>query len=382
MLAFLHERSGGETRRVNRDTLRIMGVLGPEIRISRNDGESNFSELTTIAESPRIPGVLWVGTDDGNIQVSRDGGNTWTEVSANLPGGAKEYYVSRVEASYTDPATAYVSLDGHRSDDLRPYLFVTRDYGTSWTSIAGNLPAFGNVNTVKQDPRNPRLLYAGTEFGFFVSLDEGASWKPFNQNLPVVRIDDVVIHPRDNDLVLATHGRSIWIMDDITPLQQLTPEVMAQEVHLFEPREAVLWKPDIRLRRSMTGAKTWRGESAPEGTAISYYLKTAASGPVRLTVTDPATGEVFRTLPATGLAGMNRLQWDLCSDRRPVQPGQGGGGFGFGGPCGAGGFGGGGQGGPPQVARQAAAGVYRVTLTVGGKDYTRTVRVIDDTWME
>ena len=137
------------------------------------------------------------------------------------------YYVSRVEASHFDAGTAYASVDGHKSDDLRPYVYVTRDYGASWESIALNLPEYGNVNTVRQDPRNRNLLYAGTEFEFFVSLDEGGSWHRFMTGLPVVRIDDVLVHARDNDLVLATHGRSVMVMDDITPLQQLSPAVHA-----------------------------------------------------------------------------------------------------------------------------------------------------------
>jgi photosystem II stability/assembly factor-like uncharacterized protein len=379
------------TKQIDRDQRDIMGLkgtlpgcsrqrVGPCI-LSKGDGTSFYGTITTIAESPVIPGIIWVGTDDGNIQVSRDGGATWTEVSRTLPGGPKEYYVSRVEASHQDPATAYVALDGHRSDDLRPYLFVTRDFGKTWAAMTGDLPAFGNVNTVKQDPRNPKLLFAGTEFGFFVSFDEGGSWQRFTNNLPMVRIDDVLIHPRDNDLVLSTHGRSIWVMDDITSLQQLTAQVMAEDVYLFEPREAVLWKPDIRMRRSMTGSKVWRGESAPIGSAISYYLKAAAPGAVRVTITDLASGEVFRTLTAPATAGLNRVQWDLCSDRRP---GPGGGGFGGGGgACGGGGFGGGGGGGGQQgVARLAKAGVYRVTLTVGGKEYSRNLTVLEDTWMD
>ncbi len=382
------------TRQIDRDQRSIIGLKGTlpscgrarvgACILSRGDGTSFYGTITTIAESPLIPGILWVGTDDGNIQVSRDGGASWTEVSRTLPGGPKEYYVSRVEASSFDPSTAYVSLDGHRSDDLRPYVFVTRDYGKTWTAISSNLPAFGNVNTVKQDPKNRNLLYAGTEFGFFASFDEGGTWKRFTNNLPMVRIDDVLIHPRDNDLVLSTHGRSVWVMDDITPLQQMTPQVMNEAVHLFSPRDAVAWKQDIRHRLSVTGSKFWRGESAPAGSAISYYLKTGATGPVRITITDPVTGETFRTMTGTGLAGMNRVQWDLCSDRHPIQPGQGGGGFGgFGGACGGGGFGGGaGQGGPRTVARSANPGVYRVTLTVDGKDYTQTITVLEDTWME
>ncbi len=379
------------TRQIDRDQRTIIGLKGTlpscgrqrvgACILSKGDGTSFYGTITTISESPLVPGILWVGTDDGNIQVSRDGGTSWTEVSKTLPGGPKEYYVSRVEASSFDPATAYVSLDGHRSDDLRPYLFVTRDYGKTWASISGNLPAFGNVNTIKQDPKNAKLLYAGTEFGFFASFDEGGTWKRFTNNLPMVRIDDVIIHPRDNDLVLSTHGRSVWVMDDITPLQQMTPQVMDEAVHLFTPRDAVAWKQDIRHRLSVTGSKFWRGDSAPAGSAISYYLKSAASGPVKITVTDLVSGETFRTMNGTGGAGMNRVQWDLCSDRHPIQPGQGGGGFG--GACGGGGFGGGGgPGGPPQVARPAMPGVYRVTLTVDGKAYTRTVTVLEDTWME
>jgi photosystem II stability/assembly factor-like uncharacterized protein len=380
------------TRGIDRDQREILGYKGSlpgcgrarvgACILSRNDGTSFYGTIISVAESPALPGVYWVGTDDGNIQVSRDGGASWTEVGKNIPGGPLEYYVSRVEPSYVDPATAYVSLDGHRSDDLKPYIFVTRDFGRSWTPIAGNLPAFGNVNTVRQDPKNPRLLYAGTEFGFFVSPDEGAQWKPLTPGLPVVRIDDVVIHPRDNDLVLSTHGRSVWVMDDITALQQLTPAVLASDVTLFVPREAVAWKEDITLRRSVTGAKRFRGENAPAGSAISYYLKSPASG-VKLTITDPTTGAVFRTLTATGEAGINRVQWDLCSDPRPAPPGQGGFGGGGAGACAAGpGGGGGGQGGPQQSGRPAAPGVYRVTLTAGGKDYTQLVRVLEDVWLD
>ena len=236
----------------------------------------------SLDESVIVPGIYWAGTDDGNIQVSRDGGATWTEVGKNMPGGTKEYYVSRVEASKFDPATAYASLDGHRSDDLKPYLYITRDYGATWTSIANNLPAMGNVNTVRADPKNKSLLYVGTEFGVFVSVDEGKAWTPLMTNLPVVRIDDILVHPRENDLVLATHGRSVWIMDDITPLQQLTTEAMAQDAILFQPREAIQWKQDIRVRRSVTGNKNFEGESAPSGTAISYYLKAPSRDPVKL----------------------------------------------------------------------------------------------------
>lgn len=371
--------TGDLTRQIDRDQRAIMGMpgslpscgrnrVGPCIP-SRNDGISSYGTIVTIAESPAVRGVLWVGTDDGNVQLSRDGGQSWTEVGKNLPGGPREYYISRVEASHFDPATAYVSLDGHRNDDLRPYIFVTRDYGQTWSSIVSNLPPWGNVNTIRQDPRNRNLLYAGTEYGFYVSLDEGRSWKRFMTGLPVVRIDDVVVHPRDRDLVLATHGRSIWIMDDISPLQQLTPAVLAADAYLFEPRDAVLWKNDIRLSRSVTGTDNFRGATAPDGTAISYWLKTPPSGDVRITITNVEDREVFRTLVGTRQPGMNRVQWNLRGNPPPDEEQQGG-------------RGGGGGGGGQQQGPMAEPGTYRITLTVGGRDYTRTVVVQEDVWMD
>src|SRR5690606_39110483 len=136
---------------------------------------------------------------------------------------------SGLEASWFDAGTAYAAYDGHHSNDLRPYVFKTTDYGQTWTSISGNLPQWGNVNTIRQDPVNRSLLYAATEFGFYITLDEGQTWHRFMPNLPTVRVDEVLVHPRDNDLVLATHGRSVWILDDITPLQQMTNETLQRE---------------------------------------------------------------------------------------------------------------------------------------------------------
>ena len=368
------------TKNQDRDGMRIMDVdyslpgcnanpatAGRDCIPSKGDGTS-WAVLSTVAQSPRDANVLWAGTDDGNIQVSRDGGANWEEVGKNIPGGTKDYNVSRVEASYFDAGTAYVSLDGHRANDLKPYVFVTRDYGRTWTSIASNLPQYGNVNTIRQDAKNRNLLFAGTEFGFYVSLDEGKSWKKFMTGLATVRVDDVLVHPRDGDLVLATHGRGIQIMDDITALQQLTPEVAAQDAHLFEPREAVLWKQDTRLSRSVTGSKNWQARNVPQGAFISYYLKNAPSGAVTITITDPA-GQVFRNLQATNSGGLNRVLWNLRGNPPPRAENQAGGG------------GGGGGGGQPQ-GPAAVPGVYRVTLNVGGRDYTHNIRVLEDVWME
>ena len=360
------------SRNMDRDMIEVMGRAnalprcnqmdrGQECILSRNDGVSAWGAAVSLTESPLVPGLLWMGTDDGNLQVSRDGGASWTEVGENIPGGTKGYYISRIEASHFDAGTAYASVDGHKSGDLAPYVYVTRDYGASWENITSNLPEYGNVNTVRQDPRNRNLLYAGTEFEFFISLDEGGSWHRFMTGLPVVRIDDVLVHPRDNDLVVATHGRSVLVMDDITPLQQLTPEVMEQDAFLFEPREAVAWKQNRMRSRSVTGDKVLRGDNALPGTAIHYYLSDDVDADeVSLTVSDVVTGEVFRDLEATGHEGINRVQWDL---RGNVPEGQTGGGFGG-----------------PQ-APVAGVGIYRVTLVVDGEEFSELVTVLEDVWM-
>jgi photosystem II stability/assembly factor-like uncharacterized protein len=347
---------------------------GQDCILSKGDGvqANEFKTVIEIAESAVVPGVYWAGTADGNIQVSRDSGYTWAEVSRNLPGGSREYWVSGLEASHVDAGTAYASLDGHHSNDFRPYVFKTADFGQTWTSIGGNLPAFGNVNSIRQDPVNPRLLYAATEFGLFITLDEGGSWHRFMPGLPITRVDEIVVHPRDHDLVLASHGYGIYVMDDISALQQMTD--LPSAPRLFTPRDAVLWKTDFRLAARMPGRKTWAGENAPDGTALAFYLPQA--GAATLTITNTATNEVFRTIDVAGTEGLNRLQWNLRGNPPPAPPEGARGGRGGGGGGGGGGRGGGG-GGPA-----ADAGVYRVTLTVGGREVgSATFSVLEDVWM-
>ena len=363
------------TKNVDRDEIEIMGqynslprcrpwIRGEECILSRNDGVSQYSTIVSIAESTLMPGVLWVGTDDGNIQLSRDGGNTWTEVGTNIPGGTHNYYVSRVEASHSDPGRAYASLDGHRSDDLRPHIYMTHDFGETWTSIESDLPSYGNVRTIREDPQNSDLLYAGTEFGFYISLNGGDNWHKFMNNLGTTRIDDVIVHPRDNDLVLATHGRSVQIMDDITPLQGLNAHVLEKDVHLFEPREAVLWKQDRRFSRSVTGAKIWQGKNAPQGTMISYYLKDETNGAANITVTDLSTGETFREIEGSTNKGLNRVAWDLRGTAPPIEESVNRGFFGR------------------NQAPTAEPGTYRITLEVNGESLSQLVDVLEDVWMD
>ena len=381
------------------------GERGKPCILSRHDGYvgNEFGTITELAESPVLPGVLWAGTDDGNVQVSRDGGNTWTEVGKNIPNVNHEYYVSGLESSWYDAGTAYVALDGHRNDDMKPYVFKTTDYGATWTSVSGNLPQWGCVNSIRQDPVNRTLLYAPTEFGFFISRNDGQTWLPFMPNLPTFRVDEVVVHPRDRDLVLATHSRGIWIMDDISAIQNMTDQLSADST-LFKPRDAVAWRADRRNQTSIPGDKWWEGEAAPRGTAISYFLKSAQSGEVRVTITNTATGETVRTCRGTGEAGLNRFQWTLTGDAAAGGGGGGGGGGGRGGrggqeatppppaptgptPCSGGdgggfGRGGGGGGGRGGGGGGMPPGVYRVNLTINGQPAgTQTFNVLEDIWL-
>jgi len=351
------------------------GGAGPGVAciLSKGDGyaANEFGTMTEMAESPVLPGVLWAGTDDGNVQVSRDGGYTWEEVGKNIPGVDHEYYVSGLEASWFDAATAYVALDGHRNNDLRPYVFKTTDYGKTWTSVAGDLPALGNVNSIRQDPVNRNLLYAPTELGFYVSLDDGKAWHRFMPNLPVGRVDEVLVHPRDHDLILSTHSRSVWIMDDVTALEQLTPEVLDRDATLLPMRDAVAWKPDRRLSPAITGDKVWTGENAPRGTAIAFHLK-SGGGEATISIADAITGSVIRRATMTAQPGLNRWQWDLCGTplratepERDFRSGSIGSGF----SC-------------PGGGPSAAPGAFRVTVTVGGRDIgSQVFGVLEDIWL-
>ena len=355
------------TKQIDRNKVELLGVPGDRTMLSKNDGVVSYSTIVSLSESPLLPGVVWVGTDDGLVQVSRDGGTTFTEVGKGLPGlpATHLYWISRIDASHFDAATAYVSVDGHRNDDLKPYLFVTRDYGKTWQSIVGNLPASGNIQVVREDPKNRSLLYVGTEFGLFVSFDGGKEWQKFMNNLPTARVDDILVHPRDNDLIVATHARGIWIADDISPLQQM-PAADGQDAVLFDVRPAVAYLNDQQSGQQVGGQKVFVGENPEPGAAINYYLTAPATGEVKITIAD-ATGRVVRTLDGTKTQGVNRVMWNL---RPGPPPGQqaGGGGAGFGG-------GRGGQ--PPPVD----PGTYVATLNVNGKTLTKPVTVLQDVWL-
>ncbi len=370
------------TKHVDRWSIPIMGVPGNAPMASKHDGYSSSSLVTQVRESPSGPGIIWIGTDDGNLQISRDGGLSFTNVMSNISGAPQGYVqVSRIEPSHFDPATAYVALDNHRNDDYKPYLFKTTDYGKTWTNVTGNLPVLGNINALREDYDNPNLLFVGTEFAFFVTVDGGKEWKKFMTGLPSVRVDDILIHPRDRDLILATHGRSIWIADDITPLEQLR-RTNGADVVLFDPRPAIQWKNDPQAQRRAAN-RDFQGQNPQGGTALSFWARNDM-GDAKIEILQ--SGQVVRTINTTARAGMNRIQWDMQRDipsgTQQAQAGAAGGrGGGRGGgargvPFVAGGGRGGGGGG-----NMLEPGTYMVRLTAGGQTLTTSVTLMEDSWM-
>jgi photosystem II stability/assembly factor-like uncharacterized protein len=272
-------------------------------------GAENYGVVFSLAESPVKPGLLWAGTDDGRLWVTDNDGGKWTELTANLPEPARGQWVSRIEPSAKDANVAYVAVNAYRVGDDRPMIVRTGDGGKTWQSVVGEgLPAYAPVEVIREDPVNPRLLYAGTHFGLFASFDQGAHWMKLG-DLPAVRVDDLQIHPRTNDLVIATHGRSIGILDDTRPLRELTPEIAAKSAHLFSV-------PNARGSYITTGFSDWngkgvyRGQNPPEGALFTVWVKEFTGDEIKIAITN-AAGQPVANLKSPGVAGMTRLSWDL-----------------------------------------------------------------------
>jgi photosystem II stability/assembly factor-like uncharacterized protein len=303
------ERTEDLSRRIDRDTVELMGVKGADLSISRNDGTGSFGEAVTLAESPLDPAILWVGFDDGNLQLTRDGGRTWTEVSRNVRGVPDHTYVSRVATSTRGPGVAYATFDAHRDGDFAPYVFRTDDFGVSWTPLHAGLPSMGSVNVIVEHPDNPNVLLLGTEHALFASTNAGASWARV-PNLPTTAYDDLVIHPREKDLVIGTHGRSIWILDDTRPFVEWA--AAPGPVHLFSvaPATIKIYRKDTSYR----GQAEYAGENPPDGALVTYRLG-PGSGPAVLRVAR-ADGDVIREISVPSDEGTHRVNWDL---RHPVR---------------------------------------------------------------
>jgi photosystem II stability/assembly factor-like uncharacterized protein len=333
-----------------------------------NTAAEFHTTIYTLAESPVQPGVIWVGTDDGNIQVTQDGGDTWTNVSPDVPGLPAETWIGKIDPSWHDAGTAWVAVDNHRLDDFKPYAWVTRDYGKTWTNLAAALPQDDYVKVVREDPKNPNLLYLGMERGLFASWDAGETWVSIRNNIPPVSVRDIKIQPDYNDLVIATHGRGAYILDDLSAFQQL-PEAMEdpQGAFLFPIRRATRWQ--MASWDANHGQREWIGDNPPEGALLRYYVKDAPARPLTLEISD-ARGEVVSTSTLRGAkAGVNQTTWDLRYEGPEPIPGEGGGG--------GGGFFGSGGGGPT-----ALPGTYTATLRGDGWERARSFEVRGDPRVE
>ena len=287
-----------------------------------NSSAEMHTTIYSISESPKDKSLIWVGTDDGNLQLTRDGGKTWNNVVGNVPGLPKNSWISWVQASNFDAATAYATFDRHTFGDMAPYLFCTTDYGKTWTPLvtAQDVKTVrGYAHVIKEDLVRPDLLFLGTEFGLWVSIDRGKSWAQFKGNhFPAVAVRDLTIQPRDNDLVLATHGRGIWIVDDITPLRALTPDLLGQEVAFVAARP---------VQQRIEGSGGWAngdavfiGNNPPDAAAITYYQRSRhLFGKLKVEVLD-SSGRVIDELPASRRPGLNRVTWSMREKPPRVPP--------------------------------------------------------------
>jgi photosystem II stability/assembly factor-like uncharacterized protein len=317
-------------------------VLGPDqTRGKPGPDPSTGHTLTTIAESPLKVGLIYVGSDDGRLHLTRDGGLNWEDLSGRIPDVSADHWITRVECSPFAEGTAYLSISRYRNDDRTPYVFKTTDFGKTWQSLRGNLPAGGPVHVIRADPRSRDLLYVGTEFGLFLSLDAGASWFRQKNGLPTVAVHDLVVHPRDRELVVATHGRGIYLMD-VAPLQELTPAILAEDVHLFDLKPAVAYRP--QNPRSWSGTKTYLGANPPYGAEVYYYLKRSLAEAPKLTISN-AEGKQVAQLKTTQEAGLHRVTWNFFNSGTAKGP------------------------------RLATPGEYLVTLRIGERELRKPIRV-------
>ena len=394
------------TRQINRDLLPVMGRIWPPEAVAKHQSTTTYGTITALSESRKKEGLIYVGTDDGLVQVTEDGGKSWRKIE-KFP-GLPEYspygvYVQRLYASKHDDRTVYALFDNHKNGDFKPYVLRSTDRGATWTSIAGDLPANGPALSLAEDHVNPNLLFCGTEFGLYFTVDGGKKWVRLRGNLPTIAVRDLAIQERENDLVLATFGRGFYILDDYAPLREIKPEIFEKPAHIFSAKKAVIRVPDTGKSRGSQGEQLWMAENPPLGAVVTFWLKetprtarqqrqeaaraaeqkketprypsqaelTAEADEEApqtfLTVTD-ASGRVVRRLTVPGTRGIQRVTWNLRSFP-PTAPAAGA----------AGGRGGGAAepiGEEPQPAAAAAAaggafvppGTYKLSLArrVGG----------------
>jgi photosystem II stability/assembly factor-like uncharacterized protein len=355
--------------RNDRSKMGISGGLTPD-----NIGVEYAGVVFSIAESPKEAGVIWAGTNDGLVQITRDGGKNWNNVTANIPNLPEWGTVSNIEASRYDAGKAYITVDFHQVDNRDPFVYKTTDYGKTWTMITNGIPhsPLSYAHCVREDPVRPGLLYLGTENALYVSFDDGDNWQPLQSGLPHAPVYWITVQQRFHDLALATYGRGFWILDDITPLEHLTSDVRSSDAHLFAPRDAYRFRQVSEPAAVSYDPTT--GHNPPFGAVINYYLKNHADGDVKIAIED-ASGKTVHTFDGTKNAGINRVWWNLRFDpskqirlrtsplyapevtvgpegwrESNIQP----------------------------ISLLAPPGTYTVKLSVGGHEYTEKLNVLKD----
>jgi photosystem II stability/assembly factor-like uncharacterized protein len=352
-------------------------VVSPDL--TRNDkSKQSFSggltgdtpdALFAIAESPRQAGVIWTGSNDGLVQITRDDGKTWTNVTANIPDLPGWGTVSSIEASRYDTGSAYITVDLHEVNNRDPFVYKTNDYGKTWTKINNGIPPsmLSYAHCIREDPVRKGLLFLGTENAVYVSFDNGENWQPLQLNLPHAPAVWIAMQEHFHDLVLATYGRGIWIFDDITPLEQMTAQTLTSDAYLFAPRDAYRFRNTLQQDSQMEGDDPTEGQNPPYGASINFYLKARSREGAHIAIVD-SSGTTVRTLTTRAQPGLNRVWWDLRFEgTKPMQmrPAPGAQASSFG-----------------QRSRGitilAPPGTYTLKLTAAGKDYTQPLNVLKD----
>jgi hypothetical protein len=327
-------------------------------------GAENHTTLLAIAPSPVEREVIWAGSDDGRVHITRSGGGDWTEVGERARGAPDDSWVSHIEASKHDGGTAYVVFDDHRRGNWEPYIFRVEEYGRRWQRIAGEGDLWGFVHTIEEDPVTPNLLFAGTEFGLFVSFNRGEDWHPWRHGVPPAPVRSLVIHPRDHDLVIGTHGRAIFILDDIRPLRALAqdPGLLSAPLHLFDPPPAYLRSVSAVDGYHFAADAMFQGETREPGALLTYYLAQGGEEAEATIQILDWEGTVIRTIEGPARAGLNRMSWDL-REEAPAAAGVGGGRF-------------------RAAGIEVLPGRYQVRVEAGGAESTNEVEVLSDPRVE
>ena len=322
-----------------------------------NSGAENHTTIFTIAESPIDEKVIWVGTDDGNVQVTQDGGKTWTNTSMNIEGLPANTWVYHIEASNFDKGTAYAVFDGHTMNDMTPYAYKTTDFGKTWKNII-SYDVVGFVRNIQEDYENPNLLFLGTEFGLYITIDGGEKWYKFTNNMPAVAVHFIDLQKQTNDLVMGTHGRGVIIIDDISPLRELSDKVMDKKVHFFKNEPTVMWEEGA-FSDSFGIETQFVGGNPNRSAQIKYYLKKRHTfGKMTMEVQD-MNGHVINSLSPGKSKGINIVNWMYSMKQPKVAKGKT---FSFGG----------------FTSPRVEAGTYKVVLKKGRDTYEHLIEVIYD----